>query len=89
MKEETIEFAVYLTGHDRDTIEQMYRDWKSPKPNRMEELKILKYQAETIENALRLAMRVLETKKKNTLRETAMDRELIKAEKFIKETLKP
>lgn len=23
-----IEFAVYLTGHDRETIEQMYKDWK-------------------------------------------------------------
>ncbi|MFH2029675.1 MAG: hypothetical protein ABIJ40_03495 [Bacteroidota bacterium] len=23
-----IEFAIYLTGHDRETIEQMYRDWK-------------------------------------------------------------
>jgi hypothetical protein len=24
---ELIEFAMYLTGHDRETIEQMYRDW--------------------------------------------------------------
>ena len=23
-----IDFAIYLTGHDRDTIEQMYNDWK-------------------------------------------------------------
>ena len=25
---ETIDFAVYLTGHDKETIEQMYNDWK-------------------------------------------------------------
>jgi hypothetical protein len=24
---ETIEFAIYLTGHDKETIEQMYNDW--------------------------------------------------------------
>lgn len=23
-----IDFAIHLTGHDRETIEQMYRDWK-------------------------------------------------------------
>lgn len=23
-----IDFAVYLTGHDRETIEQMYNDWR-------------------------------------------------------------
>lgn len=22
-----IEFAIYLTGHDRETVEQMYNDW--------------------------------------------------------------
>jgi hypothetical protein len=25
---ELIEFAVYLTGHDEDTINHMYTDWK-------------------------------------------------------------
>ena len=25
---ELIEFAMYLTGHDRATVEQMYNDWK-------------------------------------------------------------
>ena len=29
LKDELIEFAMYLTGHDRETIEQMYRDWNS------------------------------------------------------------
>jgi hypothetical protein len=24
---EVIEFAMYLTGHDYDTIKQMYEDW--------------------------------------------------------------
>jgi hypothetical protein len=28
MENETIDFAVYLTGHDKETIEQMYKDWK-------------------------------------------------------------
>lgn len=28
MKNETLDFAVYLTGHDKATIEQMYDDWK-------------------------------------------------------------
>lgn len=23
-----IDFAVYLTGHDKETIEQMYNDWR-------------------------------------------------------------
>ena len=27
MNQETIDFAVYLTGHDEDTIIQMYNDW--------------------------------------------------------------
>ena len=31
MNKETIDFAVFLTGHDEETIEQMYRDWKNPK----------------------------------------------------------
>ena len=26
--DDTIDFAVYLTGHDKDTIQQMYNDWK-------------------------------------------------------------
>jgi len=26
--DDTIGFAVYLTGHDIDTIQQMYNDWK-------------------------------------------------------------
>lgn len=51
----------------------------------MEKLIILKYQAKTIENALRLAMNVLNSRNKET--ETAMDRELIKADEFIKEVL--
>jgi hypothetical protein len=25
--EDLIEFAMWLTGHDRETIEQMYSDW--------------------------------------------------------------
>lgn len=25
--EQTITFAMYLTGHDRETIEQMFNDW--------------------------------------------------------------
>lgn len=28
MNEETILFAMWLTGHDRETIIQMYNDWK-------------------------------------------------------------
>ncbi len=27
MNDETIEFAVYLTGHSKEDIEQMYNDW--------------------------------------------------------------
>jgi hypothetical protein len=27
MEQETIDFAVYLTGHDEETILQMYNDW--------------------------------------------------------------
>ena len=27
--DELISFAMYLCGHDRDDIEQMYRDWKT------------------------------------------------------------
>ena len=30
MKKEVIEFAMYLTGHDKETILQMYNDWKKP-----------------------------------------------------------
>lgn len=26
-KELAIEFAIYLTGHDKETIEQMFSDW--------------------------------------------------------------
>ena len=29
MEEKIIEFAIYLTGHDRETIEQMYLDWQN------------------------------------------------------------
>ena len=29
---DTIDFAVYLTGHDSDTIQQMYKDWKKYDP---------------------------------------------------------
>ena len=28
-----IDFAMYLTGHDRETIEQMYNDWKGDDTN--------------------------------------------------------
>lgn len=28
MEEKTIEFGMYLTGHDRETIEQMFDDWE-------------------------------------------------------------
>jgi predicted transcriptional regulator len=52
----------------------------------MEELTIYKYKAITIENALRLAMNVLDSRNKST--ETAMDRELLLADKYIKEVLK-
>ena len=31
--DDTIDFAVYLTGHDSDTIQQMYNDWKKYKKN--------------------------------------------------------
>ena len=27
MEKEVIDFAVYLTGHDKETIIQMYKDW--------------------------------------------------------------
>ena len=27
--DETIRFASYLTGHDEETIKQMYKDWQS------------------------------------------------------------
>ena len=27
MNKELIDFAIYLTGHDEDTIRQMYADW--------------------------------------------------------------
>jgi len=30
---DTIDFAVYLTGHDVDTIQQMYNDWKKNQKN--------------------------------------------------------
>lgn len=29
---EIIDFAIYLTGHDKETIEQMYNDWINNKP---------------------------------------------------------
>ena len=29
--EELIDFAVFLTGHDRETIEQMHNNWKNTK----------------------------------------------------------
>lgn len=51
----------------------------------MEELVIFKFQAEVIENALRLAMNVLDSRNKET--ETAMDRELIDADKWIKKVI--
>lgn len=51
----------------------------------MEELIIHKYQAKIIENALRLVIRTLECRNKET--ECAMDREILKAEQFIKEVL--
>lgn len=34
-KNDTIQFAMYLTGHDEATIRQMYDDWKRfKKPNK-------------------------------------------------------
>jgi len=30
---DTIDFAVYLTGHDKATIQQMYNDWVKNKQN--------------------------------------------------------
>lgn len=51
----------------------------------MEELIILKFKAETIENALRLAIRTLESR--SAFGQTAMDRELLRAEKYIKEVI--
>jgi len=39
---ETIDFAIYLTGHDEETIKQMYDDWKRCKDlkhNQQEEKK--------------------------------------------------
>ena len=51
----------------------------------MEELIINKYKVKTIENALRLAMNVLDSR--NKAKETAMDRELLLANKYIKEVL--
>jgi hypothetical protein len=49
----------------------------------MDKLTIHRFEAKTIENALRLAMNVLDSR--NQKDETAMDRELIRADKFIKE----
>ena len=36
MSDDTIQFAIYLTGHDEATIRQMYDDWKKyqRKPNK-------------------------------------------------------
>ena len=51
----------------------------------MKELLILEFQAETIVNALRLAMNVLDSR--NKAKETAMDRELLRAEAYIKDVL--
>jgi len=51
----------------------------------MKELIIYEFQAKTIENALRLSMNVLESRDKS--KETAMDRELLKADEFIKKVL--
>jgi hypothetical protein len=28
MNDETIEFAMYVTGNDRESMEQMYDDWR-------------------------------------------------------------
>ena len=51
----------------------------------MEELMIYKYQAKRIELALGFAMRILNTGHKAV--ETATDRALLEADKFIKEVL--
>lgn len=51
----------------------------------MEELKIYHYQADTIANALRIAMNILNSRVKQT--ETAADRELLRADRYIKNVL--
>jgi len=51
----------------------------------MKELIIYEFQAKTIENALRLAMNVLDSRSKKN--QTAMDRELLRADEFIKSVL--
>ncbi len=53
--------------------------------NIMEELTILKYQAEVIANALRLVSNSMESSKK----ETCLDREICKSIEFINNILKP
>lgn len=49
----------------------------------MKELKIYAFQAKNIETALRLAIRALESNKK----ETCMDRDLVQAYEYIKNIL--
>ena len=49
----------------------------------MEELTILKYQAETIENTLRLISNMLNSQNK----ETCLDRDIRKSIEFIKEVI--
>ena len=38
MKQKMFKFAMFLTGHDRETIEQMYKDWDSGSEPEYEEI---------------------------------------------------
>lgn len=49
----------------------------------MEELKIYKYQAEQIENTLRLIANIMGSRNK----ETCLDRDIMRSDEFIKEVL--
>ena len=40
MNEDLIQFAMFLTGHDRETIEQMYKDFSRMSETRLQKLSI-------------------------------------------------
>lgn len=78
------DFDKIMMGSESESKQHITSKLLAELPERvMEELIINKYQAKTIENALRLAINAMESKKA----ETAMDRELIRADKYIKEVL--
>jgi translation initiation factor 2B subunit (eIF-2B alpha/beta/delta family) len=80
------DFDKIMMGSESESKQNITSKLLAELPERViEELIINKYQAVTIENALRLAMNVLESRNKET--ETAMDRELLRADKYIKEVL--